>query len=653
MAMQTIPFEQYQQLPPDKRSRPLTDAEYARLSPEQLAAAGLAEPSEGAPANFSGVVLPNPEHIQPRLDTDPIPATRLPHGVTFEKGNYNGGAKLDVSNPLPSDVIPAAGQTIAANMTGTPQHGPWEKYAATKTTETPAAAAPSGPWTKYAAPKAAAPAAAKTAAKSATPDKFAQDLATTEAWAEGHPIAGPIARGLVSAGQAAANAITKTPGQVYHAIADPTKIEEAGLTPEQRLAYRMGGKQAIEAGEDYAAGKVTPKGAASVLPEAIGTGVGTVAGGAVYGKGGEIAGDVIAPAVKAIAENPKAIATAPIRLAARSAETALNQKLVPLKKIANLGTPADVADTLEVKVPGRDLGLKIPKAKGAIEELDATAENKPFAGEKAPKPAKILDATGENRIPFAGGIDEAAPAAEPVNPALISPARTLPGQISPEVISPARIPGAAPIPARSGLMLSGEVAPAAAGPIPGSAGSMASSITEVPRPAISFPPEQIIPRMQRIAQRIPREEPVSGIEGEEEAATPSGRPLVIAGKEVNPNLDLTDALTQSIPKAPEAVPENVSAMRSPAELTKRWGVDEKSLASGREQTRGMNAGETEESIAKLAERYKKGEKVDPVVEYRDADNNITEVDGRARAIAAQRAGVERIPVIVRRARATP
>lgn len=641
MATQTIPFEQYQQLPPDKRSRPLTDAEYARLSPEQLAAAGLAEPSEGAPANFSGVVLPNPEHIQPRLDTDPIPATRLPHGVTFEKGNYTGGAKIDVSNPLPSDVIPAAGQTIAANMSGTPQHGPWEKYATTKTTEAPAAAAPSGPWTKYAAPKAAAP-AAKPAPKTAPPDKFAQDLATTEAWAEGHPIAGPIARGLVSAGQAAANAITKTPGQVYHAIADPTKIEEAGLTPEQRLAYRMGGKQAIEAGEDYASGKVTPKGAASVLPEALGTGVGTVAGGAVYGKGGEIAGDVIAPAVKAIAENPKAIATAPIRLAARSAETALNQKLVPLKKIANLGTPADVADTLEVKVPGRDLGLKIPKAKGAIEELDATAENKPFAGEKAPKPAKILDATGENK-PFAGGIDEAAPAPEPVNPALISPARTLPGQISPEVISPARIPGAAPIPARSGLMLSGEVAPATAGPIPGSAGSMASSITEAPRPAISFPPEQIIPRMQRIARSI-ESEPAPKAEAADEG-------------------DLTDQLKESLRQvnaakgrtaaAPEAVPENVSAMRSPAELTKRWGVDEKSLASGREQTRGMNAGETEESIAKLAERYKKGEKVDPVVEYRDADNNITEVDGRARAIAAQRAGVERIPVIVRRARATP
>jgi len=51
----------------------------------------------------------------------------------------------------------------------------------------------------------------------------------------------------------------------------------------------------------------------------------------------------------------------------------------------------------------------LEKKPGTI--LDATSENKPFAGgADEPPPQKILDATGENK-PFAGGMDEAAPQA--------------------------------------------------------------------------------------------------------------------------------------------------------------------------------------------------------------------------------------------------
>jgi len=147
---------------------------------------------------------------------------------------------------------------------------------------------------------------ARTAARPPVRDRLAEDRATTEAWAQNHPILGPIARFLVTAGQTAGNAITDTPGQLYHAIVDPPTLDEASLTPEQRVVSRLGGKQAIQAAQDYASGKVTARGAASVLPEALGTGVGQVTGGAAYGKLGEVGpealsmvADAASPAIRA------------------------------------------------------------------------------------------------------------------------------------------------------------------------------------------------------------------------------------------------------------------------------------------------------------------------------------------------------------------
>ena len=317
-AAPTLTWEQYQQLPPAQRSRPLTDAEYAALTKQQRIAAGLDEDDQGAPANFNGPVFPNPDHIQPRADTDPaIDPTRLPEGVTFQHGNWSGTPQMDISNPAAADVQPEMGREVGAKfgpqMSTQPATPPQTLPANFQQWDQAPDTLPANfsGWDH---------AKAQPAAQDAS-SIDEQDRATTEAWAQNHPVLGPITRFLVAGGQNAGHAITDTPGQLYHAIVDPPTMEESelGLKPEQRIAYRLGLKQAIEAGTDYASGKVTPKGAASVLPEALGTGVGQVTGGAVYGKTGEIAGEVlpkvpaaVAPAVRATVRGiNKGLAKAP------------------------------------------------------------------------------------------------------------------------------------------------------------------------------------------------------------------------------------------------------------------------------------------------------------------------------------------------------
>ena len=146
---------------------------------------------------------------------------------------------------------------------------------------------------------------------------------------------------------------------------------------------------------------------------AIAKGGGMVAGGAALNLAGKGIKAGASKAIDAALEDPKAVASVPVRLAARGAETAINQKLVPLRPLANIMTPADAAESVQFKVPGRDYGLPEQPAP----ELDATAENKPFAGgADEPPPQKVLDATGENK-PFAGGMDEALPPKKPAQSA--------------------------------------------------------------------------------------------------------------------------------------------------------------------------------------------------------------------------------------------
>ena len=87
------------------------------------------------------------------------------------------------------------------------------------------------------------------------------------------------------------------------------------------------------------------------------------------------------PKVAAAVTNPK-IAGAPIRMGARAAETAINQKIVPLRSLANIMSPADEAADLQFKVPGRDLGLPkpIPKAEPPLPTTNM------WHGPEAPEP---------------------------------------------------------------------------------------------------------------------------------------------------------------------------------------------------------------------------------------------------------------------------
>jgi hypothetical protein len=58
-----------------------------------------------------------------------------------------------------------------------------------------------------------------------------------------------------------------------------------------------------------------------------------------------------------------------VRFGARTGEAALNQKLVPVRAMFNLDTPADFAERAHVKVPGRDFGLGNPMFPGAPEPM--------------------------------------------------------------------------------------------------------------------------------------------------------------------------------------------------------------------------------------------------------------------------------------------
>lgn len=133
---------------------------------------------------------------------------------------------------------------------------------------------------------------------------------------------------------------------------------------------------------------------------------------------------------------------------------------------------------------------------------------------------------------------------------------------------------------------------------------------------------------------------------------------------IRPQKTLKDLAKPAAPSAPAAEPDlltqleqsldqvkakaGVATTATPSDLLDRWGVDPKSFAAGREQTRGMSAQDSAAAIDKIAEGYKQGKTIEPVIEVRDAQNNLIEVDGRSRVLAAHKAGIKRVPIIVRR-----
>lgn len=94
---------------------------------------------------------------------------------------------------------------------------------------------------------------------------------------------------------------------------------------------------------------------------------------------------------------------------------------------------------------------------------------------KAVKAAKAADA---NAFPGTTSPTEPTATPEQLNPSLNSSARTLPGQVSPEVVKPASPATAAPIPPRSGLALPPAPAGAELGDLPASAAKPAAKSGE-------------------------------------------------------------------------------------------------------------------------------------------------------------------------------
>lgn len=83
-------------------------------------------PQQGAPADFGGMVLPNPNNIRPMADTDqPGGSPTQLQGATLGNGMYYGGSKMDASNPAAAQMLPGMMQP-SSTIGGHPllaQHG--------------------------------------------------------------------------------------------------------------------------------------------------------------------------------------------------------------------------------------------------------------------------------------------------------------------------------------------------------------------------------------------------------------------------------------------------------------------------------------------------------------------------------------------------
>jgi hypothetical protein len=445
-AAPTLTWEQYQQLPPELRRRPLTPAEYAALSQSQLEQAGLAEPNDGAPANFGGPVFPNPNHVQPQLDTDSaVPVTALPHGVSFQKENYQGGTNPDLSNPATADILPEAGRTISADFSpGAKSNSSQSNSMSTVPIISPAGDVGDVPFTQM---KAALAAGGKMGVSVKAPDGTIGVV--------------PADR-YQDAAKAGATILpykeqeTQHPG-FWATAADQLGglLHPSGFSPYPGMDQEAKSAAATQSAQQdqsrKAAGYSLPYRAAVPVAQAAGVNVPAMEQSAKEGDVAGVAAGAVVPiatlgAAEAIHQTGVGAKVTTRALdAAGDAIDAARQKItnVTPKQAAQVvgGAGGGIAGHGPLSAPGAYYGAKtaggitegvlgkeranapIFGPKPITPELDATSENKPFAG--APKPkTEVLDATGENK-PFAGGMDE-APTAQPVSAPPTPPANPQP-----------------------------------------------------------------------------------------------------------------------------------------------------------------------------------------------------------------------------------
>lgn len=151
----------------------------------------------------------------------------------------------------------------------------------------------------------------------------------------------------------------------------------------------------------------------------------------------------------------KRIAATPVRVAARSAEIAINETPVLKAARALKGTqiPADEAAGLRIKVPGRDLGITTPgKAAAAAEETPAAATTQPTtqattqgttqaeapAPTKTPKPtiSSVVDeAVGNTKLNPKVPLGKQLTPGTPGNRTAAEVTQTTPRTVAPEKIT--------------------------------------------------------------------------------------------------------------------------------------------------------------------------------------------------------------------------
>jgi len=243
------------------------------------------------------------------------------------------------------------------------------------------------------------------ASSALTPDSFMAQQ--NSHWYTGTPLEGvgdTLGREVSSLGKS----VVGIPGAIYHAAADPETPEESQrfgegfekkIGPTGRIIDRMGVQPVLNAVDWYtkaAQGKIPdPVGQAlSVAPEAMGV-------GASAPLTSKLVQSVPNAARRVVGATPS-VASAPIRLAARSAEAAVNSKLKPTLK---LFTPADEALDSTIKIPGRDLGLKQPTYPGAplpaaTPDMQSDAAAKALPAAFQPLPPKAPPVPGTADMPF-------------------------------------------------------------------------------------------------------------------------------------------------------------------------------------------------------------------------------------------------------------
>lgn len=742
-AQPTLTWEQYQQLPPEKRSRPLTPAEYAALTRQQRIAAGLDDDEGGAPPDFSGPVFPNPDHVVVSDDTDSgIPALRLPNGVRAVTGAYRGAPKMDTSNPSPAQVLPAQIQTVGAKTTGVDYDALAQQHGATVDYDQLASqhGAVGAPQNEQAQP-------------AEQPGWLDREIPLTSHW-------NATLQGLQNIARGGKQALVGA----YDAGKLPTNKEEWAIFlaggPPALMSYRTG-KGLVDTGKQAAE---VPAAIHDINQSAdpLGT-YGQVAGRTA----GEGAGQaIVALATEKAGEVSPTKATAPVRAVIRGANKALEKApgtigasvgaaaghATGIPGAAEVGAGAGYALGKEVlpqiKIPGENVGLPktvaggpkvapqyvepiqnaaAARAAGAEDLEGVTSPQTEAAGEvpieqvPAEMQAPVQNAAAARANPpdtspkaVQGQLEQslgAAPVRKPVpgvamrnQAAAQSAAAGVPfehGKVSFTPVKSSAFQGYSYNPATQELdimqsgshyryvgvepetfgRLESEAGKAAAGEKGASAGKALNDLRQAPgvqrsgkvgangtftptvKPkfmrSVVFDPETGQPEFSD-ALEAKRKNLQDFITPQKTAAAKTAAPVETPAPAEQ---DLTSLLQESVEQAKAAKTSNLQQAIAqaktgkggmttvdPAELSERWGVNESSLKRGREQTRGWSPKESEAEIKKLETRYRNGQAVDPVMETVDENGNTLDVDGRGRVIAAKRAGIKKIPFIVRRLR---